>query len=57
MILEPLVNDLKVLETEGLKLPMFKDVIHGTIVQVINDNLGLHGLFGFVESFGAQYCC
>ncbi|KAJ8274815.1 hypothetical protein COCON_G00094400 [Conger conger] len=57
LILEPLVNDLKVLETEGLKIPMFRHVIRGTIVQVTGDNLGLHGLFGFVESFGARYCC
>lgn len=33
-IREPLVNDLKVLETEGIKIPMFKHMIHGTIVQV-----------------------
>ena len=57
LILEPLVNDLKVLETEGLKIPMFEHLIHGTIVQVTGDNLGLHGLFGFVESFSARYCC
>ena len=57
LILEPLVNDLKLLETEGLRIPMFKNVIHGTIVQVTGDNLGLHCLFGFVESFGARYCC
>ncbi|XP_023199004.1 uncharacterized protein LOC111610276 isoform X1 [Xiphophorus maculatus] len=57
LILEPLVNDLKVLETEGLKIPTFEPVIYGTVVQVTGDNLGLHGLFGFVESFGARYCC
>ncbi|KAL3972940.1 RAD51-associated protein 1 [Sarotherodon galilaeus] len=56
-ILEPLVNDLKVLETEGLKLPMFKHLVHGTVIQVTGDNLGLHSLFGFVESFAARYCC
>lgn len=57
LILEPPLNDLKVLETEGLKIPIFELMIHGTVVQVTGDNLGLHGLFGFVESFGAQYCC
>ncbi|XP_035994789.1 uncharacterized protein LOC118563679 [Fundulus heteroclitus] len=57
LILEPLVRDLKVLETEGFKVNMFKEKIHGTIVQVTGDNLGLHTLFGFVESFGARYCC
>lgn len=57
LILEPLINDLKVLETEGLQIPTFEHKIHGTVVQVTGDNLGLHGLFGFVESFGARYCC
>ncbi|XP_056120086.1 uncharacterized protein LOC130097313 [Rhinichthys klamathensis goyatoka] len=56
-ILEPLVNDLKVLEIEGVKNPVTGSCIRGTIVQVTGDNLGLHGLFGFLESFGARYCC
>lgn len=56
-ILEPLVHDLKILETQGLQIPTFEDVIYGTLVQVTGDNLGLHCLFGFVESFGAHYCC
>ena len=57
LILEPLINDLKVLETEGLQIPIFKHVIYGTVIQVTGDNLGLHGLFGLVESFSARYCC
>lgn len=57
VILEPLVNDLKVLEIEGLKIPTTEHAIRGTVVQVTGDNLGLHVLFGFVESFGARYCC
>ena len=48
-ILEPIINDLKVLETDGIKVPMFKSPVHGSIVQVTGDNLGIHGLFGFVE--------
>lgn len=56
-ILEPLVNDFKVLEIEGVKNPVTGSCIRGTIVQVTGDNLGLHGLFGFLESFGARYCC
>ena len=31
--------------------------MNGTIVQITGDNLGLHGLFGFVEQFSARYCC
>lgn len=56
-IIEPLVNDLKVLEIEGVKNPVSGRCIKGTIVQVTGDNLGLHSLFGFLESFGARYCC
>lgn len=56
-VLEPLVSDLKILENEGLKVPTCDRVIHGTVVQVTGDNLGLHSIFGFVESFGARYCC
>jgi len=55
-ILEPIVRDLKVLETEGIEVPSHGHV-HGSIVQVTGDNLGIHCLFGFVESFSARYCC
>ena len=59
MVLTPssIINDLKVLETDGIKGPLFKDAVHGSIVQVTGDNLGIHGLFGFVESFSARNCC
>lgn len=56
-IIEPLVNDLKVLETEGVKNPVSGRCVRGTIVQVTGDNLSLHSLLGFLESFMAQYCC
>lgn len=48
---ESLVNDLKVLETEEPKIPMFKHLIHGTVVRITGDNLGLYSLFVFVEWF------
>lgn len=56
-IIEPLVNDLKVLEIEWVKNPVSRHWIRGTVVQVTGENLGLHSLVGFLESFGAQYCC
>lgn len=56
-IIEPLVNDLKVLEIEGVKNPVSGHCVRGTVVQVTGDNLGLHSLLGYLESFGAQYCC
>lgn len=56
-ILAPLVKDISTLETQGIQLPQFDHPIYGTIIQVTGDNLGLHSLFGFVESFSARYCC
>ena len=56
-ILEPLVQDLKVLECTGVELPFSDEPVRGTIAQVTGDNLGLHTLLGYVESFNANYFC
>ena len=56
-ILKPLIDDLKILETEGIQLPFSAIPVKGSVFQVTGDNLGLHGLLGFVESFSATYCC
>ncbi|KAG7478554.1 hypothetical protein JOB18_002184 [Solea senegalensis] len=56
-ILQPLVNDLKTLETQGIQVPFSDTPLRGSVVQVTGDNLALHGLFGMVESFSATYCC
>lgn len=57
VILKPLVDDLKCLEMDGVLTPMSDIPLRGSIVQITGDNLALHGLFGFVESFSATYCC
>jgi len=52
-----IVKDLKVLEERGLKLPDGRFVKVG-LVCVTGDNLGSHGLGGFVENFSrALYFC
>ncbi|KAJ0069992.1 hypothetical protein NL108_018603 [Boleophthalmus pectinirostris] len=56
-ILEPLLSDLKVLETQGINVPSFNELVYGTIAQVTGDNLGLHTLLGYVQSFTANYYC
>ncbi|XP_056289148.1 uncharacterized protein LOC130205674 [Pseudoliparis swirei] len=56
-ILDPIVQDIKILEKDGIRVPLYDDLVYGTIVQVTGDNLGLHCLFGFVQSFVARYCC
>lgn len=45
----------QVLENKGIQGPA--GFVCGSIVQVTGDNLGLHGLFGFVESFSTQNNC
>lgn len=55
-ILERFVQDLKLLETEGISIGGGM-VLKGTLVQVSFDNLGGNTIFGFVQSFSAIYCC
>lgn len=56
-ILAPVVRDFKVLEREGIEIPLCSAHVRGSVVQVTGDNLGLHRMFGLVESFSARYCC
>lgn len=56
-ILEPIVCDIKIHASSGIKLPLSEEPIRGTIAQVTGDNLGVHTLFGFVQSFSANYFC
>lgn len=56
-IFAPIVRDIKVLESDGIEIPLYNGYVRGTVVQVTGDNLGLHSLFGLVESFSARYCC
>jgi len=58
-ILAPIVADLKQLE-HGVDFTLRDGtVVHkrGTVVQIVGDNLGLHQLCGFVESFSAKHFC
>lgn len=48
-ILQPLLNDLKLLETEGIQVPFSDTPLRGTVIQVTGDNLAIHGLFGMLE--------
>ena len=57
LILKPLIDDLKILETTGIQLPFINEPLFGSVIQITGDNLALNGLLGFVESFSATYCC
>jgi len=56
-ILQPLIDDVIILETEGICVPFSDASLKGSVIQVTGDNLAIHGLFGMVESFSATYCC
>lgn len=51
--LQPLIQDIKELETNGIVLqrPEGRITLHGRIIAVIGDNLGVHAFGGFTESF------
>lgn len=53
-ILEPLIRDIKILESGGIELPISTSRVYGTICQVIGDNLGMHSILGFTESFSGR---
>lgn len=54
-----LVKELMFLEKEGITLVLNSEniQIYFKLTLIIGDNLGLHGILGFVESFSADVCC
>ncbi|KAG5268668.1 hypothetical protein AALO_G00215090, partial [Alosa alosa] len=56
-VLEPLIKDLKHLETVGLFVERFACNVKGTVLYVAADNLAAHGLGGFQESFNVDKFC
>ena len=58
-ILENLVDELKHLSREGMHIFIDGIEVHVRVAlgQVSGDNLGMHGLFGFTESFSANHPC
>ncbi|KAK2864168.1 hypothetical protein Q7C36_003322 [Tachysurus vachellii] len=56
-ILQPLTDDIKILESHGIDLPFSSEKVYGTICQIIGDNLGMHGIMGFAESFSGRHFC
>ena len=56
-VLDPLLRDLVILENQGIFIAQLGDFVKGTIQCVIADNLGAHGVAGFIESFVGEYMC
>jgi len=56
-VLEPLINDIIILEQHGIFVAKLGKCVKGTVQCVVADNLGAHSLAGFVESFSSAYVC
>lgn len=56
-VLESLLRDLAILESQGIFIAHLGDFVKGTIQCVVADNLGAHGIAGFIESFAGDYIC
>lgn len=54
-VLKPIVDDIKILETEGIDVAGIN--VKGTLVNMCHDNLGGNIALGFVESFRANFFC
>lgn len=59
IIFSPLIDELNYLSTEGIfiNIPNFNGVVHFELALIIGDNLGIHTITGFIESFAANYPC
>lgn len=58
-ILHPIVEEIRCLERDGIlvNIPNYQGVVKFTLLQVVGDNLGVHGVLGYIESFSANYVC
>lgn len=53
-VLEPLLRDLVILESQGIFIAQLGDFVKGKIQCVIADNLGAPDIAGFIESFAGE---
>lgn len=58
-ILAPVINELKYLENVGISIKIENRIqqVYFTLSLFAGDNLGIHTLFGFHESFRSNYYC
>lgn len=59
VIFRSLINEFNYLSENGIDfdLPTFKGKLYFELGVILGDNLGLHSLLGFVESFSANFSC
>lgn len=58
-ILEPLIDDIRLLETAGIDVTILghSSKLYGTICVLTADNLAIHALGGYTESFSSNKYC
>ena len=58
-VFAPLIKELNYLENKGVlcHTELGEKVIYFVLTLVLGDNLGVHGILGFVEGFSANYPC
>jgi hypothetical protein len=56
-ILSKLTEEIKFLETTGITFEKYDVTLYFKLALVVGDNLGIHSLLGFVESFSANFPC
>lgn len=49
-VLEPLIRELRTLEIDGIFVPQLNKSLKGTVQTIAADNLGAHGIAGFMEN-------
>lgn len=56
-VLEPLLQDLKILEDHGVYVSLVGTFLKGTVQCVVADNLGAHSIAGFNANFSGDFFC
>lgn len=59
VVFQPLIDELNFLIRQGITFdrPEFKGTIFFDLGLILGDNLGLHSIIGFVESFSSNFPC
>lgn len=59
VVFKCLINELKDLQDNGIKITVDSEVhkVYFQLLVIIGDNLGIHSIFGLVESFSANHYC
>ncbi|KAF0713678.1 SAM domain-containing protein, partial [Aphis craccivora] len=59
VIFNPLINELNFLQETGIQIDtsVFKGTLYFDLGLIIGDNLGIHSIIGFTESFSSNYSC